>query len=431
MLLAMSICLELGKEVHDGAAIISYLRLFVLALTYVFALKICSAWQTYISNVHLRKKGYRNPLVLVLCVIVIYLAWLVGPFTMTIGHHPYTYYPPVLFSMLLLGPVVVATIVLHIGARLIPPKPRLAARPRVSFPYRLVGWILLAAGIAQLIFFAFLDFYLPEKSPTLASSIRFLLYLVGLSLGCFYFSRRFRAPSADAALQVDPRPPTLYLRAFTYERQVFVAIPLREAVSYSSYPTRSYGKKYGLTLEQYLSGSIRKSIGPFIALGDPLDYEPPEGASRAYEADTNWHERFVEVARESACIIVQAGASLSLQWEFAALKREGLLQKVFVLTSPEESLDALNRSAKIPFLLKHWIKEIKPAVWSEFALEMGGIGLQIDPTEPPPGSILSFNPEASAVLLATSAHKPLDFVSVMLTRLQTNAALRKCTAPLE
>ena len=59
--------------------------------------------------------------------------------------------------------------------------------------------------------------------------------------------------------------------------------------------------EFGPTFERYFSQVIAGSIGPFIDLGNPKDYLPPEGAARSYADDRaevapetnprgeNWH----------------------------------------------------------------------------------------------------------------------------------------------
>jgi hypothetical protein len=383
----------------------------LLGLGYVFFLM-------HVYYVHVRNKGYLSPLIALGFWAIIALAFFVGVFGLIHSTDNVNY-----GALFLTGSMVLTTAGLYIGAKLLPPKPRVAGARKVLFPYRLAAWVLLAAGVGQFLFVGFSSHW---KSPLVNSSGKFLWFFA--LPGCFYclyIAKRSQAPSADEVLDVDHRPPVLYLRAFTYEEQRFVILPNKEAAKYSSY----LGTKCGVTLEQYFASAIRESIGPFVALGNPLDYAPPEGASREYERDENWKDYFLDQARRAACIIIQAGDSRNLQWEFEALKLEGLQEKVFIFTPPMKKLGAMSslwgycqpwsRLTRQAVRFEQRIKGAKPAMWSEFAAGMCGAGYEIDATEPSPGSVISFTHEGPAILLGTGAQDPSDFVTIMLERLQS------------
>jgi hypothetical protein len=311
--------------------------------------------------------------------------------------------------------------VLYVGARSLPKKARTAGARKIVFPYRLVGWSLLAAGVAQLLLFGFLSGW---KTRMLTNSFRILFQVcLPLSFGCFYMAKRAGARSAEETLEADARPPVLYLRAFTYEEEMFVSLPGEEARKYTSNLGTYLRITYGATLEQYFGGTLREFIGPFVALGNPLDYAPPEGAARTYERDENWKEHFLSLARRAACIIIQVGESQNLRWEFEAIKAEGLQTKVFIFTSPKKKLNAWNRFAQKCVDLMQRIKGAKRAMWPEFAAGMRGAGYQLDDSEPPPGSIISFDQEGSALLLATEAESPTDYVGVMMQQLEGQSSV--------
>jgi hypothetical protein len=54
----------------------------------------------------------------------------------------------------------------------------------------------------------------------------------------------------------------------------------------------------------------------------------------------------------------------------------------------------------------------------EWKASKRGAGYQLDDSEPPPGSIMSFDQEGSALLLATEAKSPSDYVGVMMQQLE-------------
>ena len=74
---------------------------------------------------------------------------------------------------------------------------------------------------------------------------------------------------------------------------------------------------------------------------------------------------------------------------------------MFIFTSPKKKLNAWNRFAQKCVDLAQRIKGTKRRLWPEFAAGMRGAGYELDESEPPPGSIISFDQEGSALLLAT------------------------------
>jgi hypothetical protein len=371
---------------------------------------------TNIYYVHVRKKGYASPLLALLFPVTVLFALIAGFVGLVLSHRVDS---PLFVALFIVGPVLVATTVLYLGARLLPRRARIAGARKVLFPYGGVGWVVLAAGVGQFVAVAVTSHW---KMQALTQSFKLLFWIaLPISFYCFYLARRSRSLSADEILNADLRAPVLYLRAFTFEEQMFVSLPSKEASKYTSY----LGTTTTLTLEQYFSAAIRQFIGPFVALGNPLDYVPPEGASRTYERDENWQDRFLNLARRAACIIIQVGASQNLRWEFDALKREGLHERVFILTSPGKKPSRWNRFGAKCLRLTQWIKGVKPTMWSEFAAGLHASGYEVDATEPPPGSVISFDSEGSAVLLAFNAQAPADFVAVMLEHLQAKAAQKE------
>ncbi|HEY4962907.1 MAG TPA: hypothetical protein VII29_18780, partial [Terriglobales bacterium] len=63
-----------------------------------------------------------------------------------------------------------------------------------------------------------------------------------------------------------------------------------------------------IPFEAYLGGAFRERIGPFIALGNPEDYLPPEGANRTYVDDEGWYEYFERIARRAACMAMSVSS---------------------------------------------------------------------------------------------------------------------------
>jgi hypothetical protein len=390
------------------------MSIFLIILIVLGSALILLAYAIFLAHIyyaHVRKKGYGSPLIILVFPAVILVAIAAPIVGLALSHHgglP----GDLAIALYLVGSVALGTAGLYAWARFLPKKARTAGARKIVFPYRLVGWSLLAGNVAHLLVFGFLSGW---KMRTLMNSFRTLIQIcLPVSFACFYLAKRARARSAGEILEADARPPVLYLRAFTSEEEMFVTMSANEARKYTSH----LGTKTGATLEQYFGETLQEFVGPFVALGNPLDYAPPEGAARMYERDDNWKERFLNLARRAACIIIQMGESQNLRWEFEAIKAEGLQTKVFIFTSPMKNFKRWNRFAQKCDALVRRIKGTKRTEWPEFAEGIRGAGYHLDDSEPPPGSIMSFDQEGSALLLATEAKSPSDYVGVMMQQLE-------------
>ena len=366
----------------------------------------------YIYFQQLKRRGHGGPWAGLAMAFTLFSALVAGFVALTHSSHD----PDSGYAVpYLIGPVLLATIVIYAIARLLPLRPRNARTRNVHFPYAFFGRLLILFGLGQILLTGF------SSGWTMSAMSRsFKLMNMALILGflCLYGAKRAKARSANDILKDDPRPPVLYLRAFSMEEEFFVYLPNDEASKYSTY----MGQKVGVTLEQYLAATLWQEIGPVVALGNPEDYVPPEGAARVYEGDENWKEEFLSLAHSAACIIIQAGASQNLQYELQALRREGLQEKAFILTPPKIKLHGWS-CVSVPYgkIFAIWwqrVKGSKPTPWKRFAQGIRDAGYEIEAVNPAPGSILSFDRESKAILLATDAKEPVDFVAAIHSRTQ-------------
>ena len=214
---------------------------------------------------------------------------------------------------------------------------RVAGPRRVRFPFRFFGYLLIAIGIATVIVVPILA---PPENRTIENFIRlpallavFILFgTVLLRLG----RRIHNQPSIEETVQSDVRSPVLFLRPFAAEGLPFVQGPASKYERYSSETQKAYtslrsmsdadGNKQdedptiSITFELYLGPELQNQIGPFIALGNPEDYLPPQGATRTYFQDEGWFEYFQRMARLSACIVMPISDSDNLQRELTFLR---------------------------------------------------------------------------------------------------------------
>ena len=369
------------------------------------------AFLAYVYFQQLKRKGHGGPWAGLAMAATLFAALVAGFVALARSSHD----PDSGYAVpYLIGPVLAATVLIYLVALLLPARPRDGRRRGIGFPFTTVGRLLIIFGLGQTLLTGFSSGW---TMPAMSQSFKVMNFTLILGFVCLYYAKRAKArPAPDR--EDDPRPRVLYLRAFSVEEEFFVYLPNDEASKYSSF----MGEKMGVTLEQYLSAALEREIGPMVALGNPEDYVPPEGAPRRYTGDDSWKDVFDEEAQSAACIIIQAGASQNLQYELQTLRRERLHEKAFILTPPKKQLHGLTR-LRVGYgkvFAKAWnrVKGCRPTPWSSFAQGIRDAGYDLEIGDPAPGSVLTFNREAKAILLATGAEEPANFVGVIQSRVQ-------------
>ncbi len=85
--------------------------------------------------------------------------------------------------------------------------------------------------------------------------------------------------------------------------------------------------------------------GPVVALGRPGEDVAPYGAPRYAASHSEWQDIVTRTARRARAIVVVAGESPGLAWEFGLLRREGLLDRTVLLLHPDRARAVSNRRA--------------------------------------------------------------------------------------
>ena len=141
--------------------------------------------------------------------------------------------------------------------------------------------------------------------------------------------RRMRVAGAERMLAADARAPIVYLRPFGADRaQIAKRMSSRVRMS----PREGFEKTY----EERLARTLR-TVGPFIAVGDPTERLPLLGAARLYAADEEWRETVDELTARAGVVVLQAGESDGLAWE---------VRHVIELNAPERAILSLPLHAK-------------------------------------------------------------------------------------
>jgi hypothetical protein len=228
----------------------------------------------------------------------------------------------------------------------------------------------------------------------------------------------------------------LYLRSFRQESQYFV---YGDREKYGAYAknfraslTPFFGSNIGVRFDEYFRPAVTSSAGPFVALGNPEDYIPREGAFRLYAKDSDWRERLDDLARRASWILVEIGNSDALAWEFDHLRREGLQQKVFIITPPAREVA---RFVWWFIDFNRYINGMGAVSWLQFCERIAPFGYRMDRTDPGPGAVVTFDDKAKSVVLIRGAKTPEEFVGAMILdkwdrqqdALETiNSATRRC-----
>lgn len=85
--------------------------------------------------------------------------------------------------------------------------------------------------------------------------------------------------------------------------------------------------------------------GPVVALGVPGEEKVPFGARRYYSSHEAWQDIVTKTAKSAQAIVIGAGDSPSLKWEYELLTREGLLDQIVLLFPPTLAGSGANKTA--------------------------------------------------------------------------------------
>ena len=314
---------------------------------------------------------------------------------------------------------------------------------RSRFPYVLI----LAVASMVSVGICFPTAIMIRKTEEGPPDILLILFFLSLLVAGWSFRGyvRQKMPSAAAAIERDPRPPVLYLRSFDQENLLFVvrrdqakfndpflyAEDIQMPVIFRDFRSiyqdvHTLPGVFGwhsaliqnITFEKYFRGEVTRRIGPFIALGNPIDSLPAEGAFRDYQIDERWKEIFYQRSSQCACILVQLGSSNNLQFELVSIVARRMPHKLFILTRPQAYVFDLMAPAR-----KYILRE-KPADWRTFSEILRANGYQVPHEDPGVGAVLTFEPDGQPLLLKRGAFHPEEYIGPIHERLQQLALVR-------
>ena len=372
-----------------------------IALSVIFVLATLSVLLYYNYNLA-RKKGFRYPgaicLVAAFWMAALALAYAIYsllPEPFQLPENDYLF-----FSFLILIALVITPAFKLLLQALPTRSARVYGQRRVRVPFIFLGTVVILVSCVAIL----------NDIPPAIFGIPTGLYMIWLG-------RRLKSPQAPALLPAHNEPiGALYLRSFQQEPRYFVYGDRKKYRAYTNSFTAAITSLFfggtlsiGVTFEQYFRSAVAASVGPFVALGNPEDYIPPEGAFRLYAKDSDWKDRLNDLTKRASWILVEIGSSDALGWEFDHLRREGLQQKVFIITPP---------AREVVFVwwfidFNRYVNGIGAISWLQFAEMIAPFGYEVDRSDPGPGAVVTFDSNGKSVLLISDAKTPEDFVGAI------------------
>lgn len=222
-------------------------------------------------------------------------------------------------------------------------------------------------------------------------------------IGLRSLRRRQRADQVAQDILSDPRcKPVLYLRNFRSDDSAGADMHqqgMPDMRNLSPQIMAAASPLMILQLEQYegtfdarVAKAIERTLGPFIAIGDPRDFFPSEGAPRAYFTDSRWRANVQELIGRARAVILMVDDSPGLLEELELLRKLSHYDHILFFTGPQ------------PFNEKRW-QSLRES-WSR-------TGWQLPEQPPREHSILRPGPEGTITVVATRALAPDVIVALL------------------
>jgi len=143
--------------------------------------------------------------------------------------------------------------------------------------------------------------------------------LFGWCMRGFLRERQKTARRVDAVLAADQRAPVVYLRSFLADK-----VAAEDSADLNTL-TLSVA-----TEEEQLAQAL-EPIGPVIAIGRPGEPMPELGSARAYFTDDEWEQAVLGWIDRAALVVLRAGPTEHLFWEFEQVRAHKQPAQVIVL----------------------------------------------------------------------------------------------------
>jgi hypothetical protein len=230
--------------------------------------------------------------------------------------------------------------------------------------------------------------------------------------------RRVELPDLDDEIRADPRPHVLYLRTFGRESVYFARKELPEGLNRAQRIGRRLVEDQFeslQTLEKFLGPELRRRVGPFIALGDPTDRVPREGAARTWNEDHTWWDAFLRLMPAARCIVVSVHESEGLAQELEQVRAQGRQRQLFLFTPPHGPDGRGSRTVA----LNNRLPGHQPESWEKVVPFMRKLGYTLPVAHPGPGAVIGFDHRGRARVLTTGATTAAGYVTPLLAALES------------
>lgn len=398
---------------------------FVFLFASMPALVVVYVWACVAGYTRLHRKGYSPPATVSLMISAA-----------LIGHIPLYFLIPkavlndwpveLTFSISFWLPVIIAIAVIALALPILPRRSgRISGKRHPSLILITLGVALIALGVFAVV----LTLY---AGHNIGDAFLLLCILICFGISAILLGRRAASiKSVEEVIGSDHRAPVLYLRPFRQEQLTFIRGKKSQLAPYMSRAKRLFvsggrdsNPEVNIRFEEYLQAALNKRIGPFVALGNPEDYVPLEGAARTYARDAEWMQHVESLVAGCSCIVAEIGISRNLSWEMNYLLQNGFQRKLFIMTRP-----AVLASGFFYKLIAS-AAQIRTITWNDFANTMSAFGYEVGP-DPGLGGVFTFDAEGKALILTKGAFTPEDYVEPIRDYLVQNPALApaSCAVP--
>jgi hypothetical protein len=140
-------------------------------------------------------------------------------------------------------------------------------------------------------------------------------------------AKRLRALNSAQWRAIDRRSHILLLRSFQDD-----LTPIQRRLPFTTWqPSDLYSRSW--TLEEALEREI-SACGPVVAVGRPGEALRPAGAAREYLRDDEWKERVADLITRARFIVMVAGKTEGVTYEYAAIREFAALDKLMLVFPP-------------------------------------------------------------------------------------------------
>lgn len=265
--------------------------------------------------------------------------------------------------------------------------------------YRFVGWVVIVLTIIMT-----LVSLASGNSRDVAVFLGSGLFLIAVVVtNCFKFHRQSRSLSLTQKLSNDKRSPVLLLRSFDDAKKR--AKLDKTNLKYINNSSFLENKLHGYTLDELLTDSIEKNIGPLVSLGDPNDYLPALGSAKLYIPDsiTNKEDVWWDAAKE---LIEKAQLIIVLESKGDNIYRE--LEYIHENINPE----------KVTFLTYPDFFETDDSLWYEFKTLCERLDIELPMIHIGKSKVVTFGANWDAQISTELNKTPDDIASTLTSQLQ-------------